>query len=94
MDKIRRFQAAMPENMEAAIFRDPANRFYLTGMRSSAGTVVITKKYAWLIIDFRYLEEAQREVKNCGVLEEKDVYEQIRTLLMAEGISRVSIHSG
>ena len=62
MDKIRRFQSSMPEEMEAAIFRDPANRFYLTGMRSSAGTVVITKKYAWLIIDFRYLEDADKKV--------------------------------
>ena len=43
MDKIKRLQKAMPDTMEAAIFRDPSNRFYLTGMRSSAGTVVVTK---------------------------------------------------
>lgn len=94
MDKIRRFQSSMPEEMEAAIFRDPANRFYLTGMRSSAGTVVITKKNAWLIIDFRYLEDAQKKVKNCSVIEEKGLYAQIRALLVAERISQVSIHSG
>lgn len=67
MDKIKRLQKAMPDTMEAAIFRDPSNRFYLTGMRSSAGTVVVTKKHAWLIIDFRYFEDAEKKVKNCIV---------------------------
>ena len=63
MDKIKRLQKAMPDTMEAAIFRDPSNRFYLTGMRSSAGTVVVTKKHAWLIIEFRYFEDAEKKVK-------------------------------
>ena len=74
MDKIKRLQKAMPDTMEAAIFRDPSNRFYLTGMRSSAGTVVVTKKHAWLIIDFRYFEDAEKKVKNCIVIEETALY--------------------
>lgn len=94
MDKIKRFQNAMPESMEAAVFRDSVNRFYLTGMRSSAGTVLITKKHAWLIIDFRYLEDAQKRVKNCVVIEEKALYHQIRELLLAEQVQCVSVHSG
>ena len=94
MDKIKRLQKAMPDTMEAAIFRDPSNRFYLTGMRSSAGTVVVTKKHAWLIIDFRYFEDAEKKVKNCIVIEETALYEQIRGLLLEEGVRTLSIHSG
>lgn len=94
MDKIKRFQMAMPETMEAAVFRDPAHRFYLTGMRSSAGTVLITKQKAWLIIDFRYLEDAEKKVKNCQVIEEKDIYAQLRALLLEEQVQTLSVHSG
>lgn len=94
MDKIKRLQNAMPDTIESAIFRDPSNRFYLTGMRSSAGTVVVTKQHAWLIIDFRYFEDAKKKVKNCVVIEETALYEQIRRLLLADGVKLLSVHSG
>lgn len=93
MDKIAKLQRVMPFGMGAAIFRDGANRFYLTGMKSSAGTVLVTKERAWLIIDFRYLEEAEKKVRNCIVIEEKQLYGQIRELLLEEGITRLSVHS-
>lgn len=63
MNKITRLQQAMPASMQAIVLRDGANRFYLTGMKSSAGTVLATRNKAWLIIDFRYLEEAENKVK-------------------------------
>ncbi len=93
MDKIAKLQRVMPFGMGAAIFRDGANRFYLTGMKSSAGAVLVTKERAWLIIDFRYLEEAEKKVRNCIVIEEKQLYGQIRELLLEEGITRLSVHS-
>lgn len=98
MDKIVKFQQAMPASMEAAVFSDPANRFYLTGMKSSAGTVLVTKRRAWLIIDFRYLEMAEKRVKNCIVVEENrqhggGLYEQIWELLAQEGITRLFVHA-
>ena len=91
MDKIIRLQQAMPSDMEAAILQDAANRFFLTGMKSSAGTVLVTRNKAWLIIDFRYFEEAEEKVKNCRVIEEKNLYSQIKQLLEAEGISALSL---
>ena len=94
MNKITRLQQAMPASMQAIVLRDGANRFYLTGMKSSAGTVLATRNKAWLIIDFRYLEEAENKVKNCTVLEEKNLYAQIKTLLEAEQITSLSVHAG
>lgn len=35
MNKITRLQQAMPASMQAIVLRDGANRFYLTGMKSS-----------------------------------------------------------
>lgn len=94
MDKIIRLQQAMPSTMKAVILRDGANRFYLTGMKSSAGTVLITRNKAWLLIDFRYLEMAEQKVKNCKVVEEKNLYSQIKELLELEGIDSLSLHTG
>lgn len=94
MDKIIRLQQTMPSFMEAAILQDAANRFYLTGMKSSAGTVLITRNKAWLLIDFRYLEMAEQKVKNCKVVEEKNLYSQIKELLESEGIDSLSLHTG
>lgn len=94
MDKIIRLQQTMPSFMEAAILQDAANRFYLTGMKSSAGTVLITRNKAWLLIDFRYLEVAEQKVKNCKVVEEKNLYSQIKELLESEGIDSLSLHTG
>lgn len=94
MDKIKHFQMSMPDTMEAAIFCDPVHRFYLTGMRSSAGTVLVTKKKSWLIIDFRYIEDAEKKVTNCKVIEETSKYAQLRKILMEEEIHTLHVHNG
>ncbi|EET59283.1 Creatinase [Marvinbryantia formatexigens DSM 14469] len=91
MDKIQKLQKTMPSSVEALIVCDPANRFYLTGMKSSAGTVLVTRQRAWLLIDFRYLEEAEKKVKNCTVLEQKELYAQLATLLRKQQIKKVSV---
>lgn len=91
MDKIRKLQETMPSSVEAVLVCDPANRFYLTGMKSSAGTVLVTRQNAWLIIDFRYLEEAEKKVKNCHVLEEKQLYAQLEALLQEQQVKKISV---
>ena len=52
----------------AALIVSGANRFYLTGFHSSAGSVVITKEKAYFLIDFRYVEKAKSVVKSCVCL--------------------------
>ena len=45
---------------EAMLITGAANRFYVTGFRSSAGLVWIAKDKAVFLIDFRYYEKAKR----------------------------------
>lgn len=92
MDKLKKMQRSMPPGMEAALIRDSANRFYLTGMKSSAGSILVTRDRAWLIIDFRYVEEAQKKVKNCLVIEEKQWYNQVKDLLSDCKINCLSLN--
>lgn len=91
MDNIIKLQRAMPPGMEAALVTDGSNRFYLTGMRSSAGTVLVLREKAFLFIDFRYLEDAEKKVKNCVVVEEKELYSQLGEALARKGVKNLSV---
>lgn len=91
MDNVEKLQKTMPSFTDAVLIRDAANRFYLTKMKSSAGTVLITREKAWLLIDFRYLEEAEKRVQSCVVLEEKDLYLQLQTLLKENNIQKLAV---
>lgn len=93
MDKIKILQAQMSEHVEAIVVQDTVNRFYFSGMKSSAGTLLITKTDAVLFIDFRYLEEAEKKILNCKVIEETDLYLQIRQWLKERQIDKLSILS-
>ena len=67
-------QAEKQPGFEGALITDGKNRFYLFGMRSSAGTAVIFKDAAYFIIDFRYIELAQKTVKNAMYMLLCEVY--------------------
>ncbi len=65
-ERILKVQALLEENGAMLITGQP-NRYYFTGMESSAGMVLITKKNAYFMIDFRYVEKAKKVVKDCQV---------------------------
>jgi len=48
----------MPESFDAVIINAQKNRRYLTGFDYSDGYVVVTRKTAYLLTDFRYIESA------------------------------------
>lgn len=91
MNAIERLQQQMLPEMEAVFIEDVSNRFYLTGMRSSAGSLLVTKQKAWLLIDFRYLEEAEKKAVGCSVIEQTELSIQLRELLYAQGIRQLSV---
>lgn len=72
-------------NDKAALITTADNRFYLSGMRSSAGTVLVTPKNAYLIIDFRYFEKASKTCKFETILLD-NMKEQLSALLAKNGI--------
>lgn len=65
----------------AAVICSPSNRFYLTGFNSSAGYIVITRRSAVFLIDFRYCEKAKQVVESCEVVLAENTFEQIKTLI-------------
>lgn len=96
MTRLERLQEKLGECGDCGIITDEVNRRYFTGMKSSAGTVLVFPEESYLIIDFRYIEKAQAVVKDCMVLLEArgaERYTQINELLEKHGAKTVAVDS-
>lgn len=66
---------------------------YLTGFKSSAGTVIITPERAVLLIDFRYFEKAKATVKHLEVILAVKTAEQMKEIFAKEEISLIYVET-
>jgi Xaa-Pro aminopeptidase len=73
IDKVRRYLKA--ENLDAAFIFYPLdtgtflpNVRYLAGFSGSSGALLITRSKAYFITDFRYADQAKKEVTGCTVM--------------------------
>ncbi len=82
-----------PENTDALLITSDINRRYFTGMKSSAGFVIVFPEKAYFITDFRYIEMAQNIVHNCQVIEQNVIYEQISELMKKHNAKRMAVES-
>lgn len=92
--RTERLMQAMQGKADCALITDDISRRYLTGMKSSAGTVLVFPEKSYLLIDFRYIEKARQVVRHCEVIEQKDTYSQIRELLEHHNAQTIAVESG
>lgn len=60
--RLKGIRSAIQERgFDGLVVSRPENRAYLTGFTGSAGWVLITAEDAWLVTDFRYVEQAQSQ---------------------------------
>jgi Xaa-Pro aminopeptidase len=85
--------ANLHDGRHAAIINSQVNRFYATGFDSSTGTLFITKERAYLLIDARYYEKAAEVVRDCKVVLQEDLNEQVLLILNAHDVQLISIES-
>lgn len=93
MTKFERLMQRIPMTVDAALITEDVNRRYFTGMKSSAGTVLVTREKAYLIIDFRYIEKAQKTVKDAEVIMQEKLYDQLNGLLEKHGCKTLAIEN-
>ena len=55
--------------------------------------LLIFKECAYLIIDFRYIEKARNTVKNCTVMEQENLTEQINSLMKKHNAKSLAVES-
>lgn len=79
---------------EAFITEKPENRFYLSGFTGSTGWVIVTAQKAFLVTDFRYVEQAAEQAPDFTVVNnERKAVEAIAKLLKEEKVSRLAFES-
>lgn len=66
--KIKMLSELLPEYADSALIVSNENRRYFTEFVSSLGYLLVTRKEAFLLVDFRYGEAAKKNAKNCKVI--------------------------
>ena len=81
------------DGTEAALFTSEVSKRYLTDFGSEDGTLIVTKKGGYFIIDARYFEHTEQQVTDplCKVILQKDLYAQIGEIFTNDGVSRVYV---
>jgi Xaa-Pro aminopeptidase len=78
------------EDLEALWVTGPANRRYLTGFTGTSGYVLVTLHKAVFFTDFRYMEQAAGQVKNCEIRQHgPNVLPDLKAALEEERIVRL-----
>lgn len=78
---------------DAALIVSPENRFYFTNFASSDGFLLVSADRAAFITDGRYIEAAQKTVKNCEVMLQSQTISQIKDVLTALGAKSVAVEA-
>lgn len=93
MKNIERLMSMIPDTIDAVLITSDINRRYFTGMSSSAGTVLCFRDAFYFIIDFRYIEKAMKCVKDFTVIEQRNLYTQISSLMQQHNAKTLAIES-
>lgn len=83
----------IPEGADCALITSDISRRYFTGMKSSAGIVLVFRNAAYLLIDFRYIEKARNTVKDCEVIEQQSLKEQIAELMKKHNAHSIAVEA-
>lgn len=74
-------QAIKDSGFDAALIVSPENRFYFTGFESSDGYLIVNENDAVFITDGRYIEAAEKIIKDCKVVLQEKKASQIKDIL-------------
>lgn len=80
---------------DAFITEKAENRFYLSGFTGSTAWVIVTADDAYLVTDFRYVEQAQEQAPDFKVIDnERKAIDCIARVLKENGVSRLAFEAG
>lgn len=92
MNKLEILQSRISDIADCGIITDDVNRRYFTGMKSSAGTLLVFPDESVFVIDFRYIEKARKTVRTAKVvLESSKPMEQFKEIISAHNVKTAAI---
>lgn len=90
-ERLERLMEALPDDIDGVILTAPIHRRYYLNIVSSAGTLLLTRKEAYFIVDFRYIEMAKDRIKGCKVMLQENLESQLGELIGELGLNRIGI---
>lgn len=92
---INKIQNALQNSdFDAVLITSDANRRYATDFASTAGICYISKKNACFLTDFRYIENAKKNIKSCEciLIDSKTTYTKaINALIEKDNIKNIAL---
>lgn len=93
-ERIQNLVRLFQDKADCALITDDINRRYLTGMKSSAGYVLVFPEQSYLLIDFRYIEKAREVVRHCEVIEQKgSMFRQFEELFRKHQAKTIAVEA-
>ncbi|MDQ7982709.1 MAG: Xaa-Pro peptidase family protein [Spiroplasma sp.] len=94
MDKINKIKEILEKNkLDAILLYSFENRFWYSDFISTLGFLVITKNYAKLFVDGRYITEAKSDAKNVIVENFTNIYQSLNNLFQDTKIKQVGFEA-
>ncbi|WAA11432.1 M24 family metallopeptidase [Fervidibacillus halotolerans] len=76
--------------IEAMLITNPYNRRYMTNFTGSAGVVLITEEEAYIITDFRYVQQAKKQAVGYEIVQHRgSIAEEVERICKEKNISKV-----
>lgn len=90
MERIEKIRNGLEErHIDAALVFEPHNIYYISGFTGGEGCVVITESRAYLVTDFRYIEQAKNESPEFEVVRVDNPAKDLSGFISGLGISSV-----
>ena len=86
MSRIDKLKSYIENQDQAVLLTNEVNIGYFSGFFHSEGYYLVTKNESYLLVDFRYIEAAQKKSSNCKVVMFKKLTEDLLEILKKEGI--------
>lgn len=81
------------DKADGALITSDINRRYFCGMKSSAGFIAVFEDEAYLLIDFRYIEQARATAKDCTVILLENLTNQLSELFVKHSAYDILVES-
>lgn len=76
--------------LDAALITKRENYMYVSGFSGSSANLLITDKKAYLLTDFRYVEQSTKQAPLFEIIQHKpDIIDSISELLLSEGVKKL-----
>ncbi|KGR74625.1 M24 family metallopeptidase [Ureibacillus sinduriensis] len=85
LEKLRK--ALVEQDVDGLLITSGVNRRYMTGFTGSAGVAIVSKDDAVFITDFRYTEQANKQIQNFRIVQhEGTIFQEVANTVAKMGI--------